>query len=161
MHKYTIYDENFKDGFKSEWFAPKTVEDFYEKNQKSCIFEAEKKYFDAFKAFANTSFCICESEKYREYYGINVMKEIYPEEYPSELSEFYENFEENTEYPVEKAENVFKLMFRNHIWCILKFSDGTEIFFERPGVLTVLTNKKHNECIKDLEITVETEEMKK
>ena len=53
------------------------------------------------------------------------------------------------------AENIFRLMFRGHIWCRLKSAD-TEIFFEKLGNLTVLTAKTPSgtvENIRNLEIS--------
>lgn len=143
MHKYKIYDTDFKDGFKREWFTPKDIETFYDKNQKSFIYETEKLYLEVFNCFANTSFSVCELEKYHEYYGINQMKEIYSAEYSSELLDIYENIKEDFTYSVQQAENIFKLTFRGHIWCILKFDDGTEIFFEKPGILIISTAKEY------------------
>lgn len=150
MHRYEISDENFTDLFKREWFSPKEIENFYDKKQKSILFEIEKKYFEVFDLFADTSFSVCELEKYREYYGINRMKEEYPEEYPNKLLEIYETLEENTEYPLDGAEDIFKLVFRRHIWCIFKFANGTRIFFEKPGILTVLTAENHADTVKNI-----------
>ena len=141
MHTYKIYDKNLSDGFKAEWFSPKTIEDFYGENQKSIVFESEEKFCKIFKIFSDTnSFRVHEFEKYHEYYGIDYMKKAYPKEYPPELFSLYENLEENREYAFSDAENIFKLMFRGHIWCILKSSDA-EMFFEKPGILTVSTDK--------------------
>lgn len=156
MHTYKIYDKNFTDGFKQEWFSPKSIENFYDKDQKSLIFESEGKFLEAFKLFAGTdSFTVCELEKYREYYGVNYMKKAYPKEYPGELLAVYESIEENDVYSGSDAENIFRLMFRGHIWCRLKSAD-TEIFFEKLGNLTVLTAKTPSgtvENIRNLEIS--------
>lgn len=150
MHTYKIYDENFEELFKQEWFSPKKIEDFYDEKEKSIIFETEKKYLEAASLFINTSFSICELEKYREYYGINHMKKIYSSEYPDELLKLFENLQEDGEYSVSDAMNMLKLIFRGHIWCILKFADDTRIFFEKPGILTILTVKNHHDDVKNI-----------
>lgn len=150
MHTYKIYDKNFEDGFKQEWFSPKSIEHFYDKEQKSQIFESEEKFCEALKVFAGTaSFSVHELEKYHEYYGIDYMKKAYPEEYTPELLALYENLEESAEYPAEKAEDILRLIFRGHIWCILKSAD-TEISFEKPGILTVLTAKNYADAVKNI-----------
>ena len=162
MYKYEVYDEEFNIHSKKDWFMPEDIDSFYEKSviPPPELLVTEDKYISAAYEFISAlnadSFCVCECEVYKEYYGINILKEKYPEIYPESVVELYESIKDNDILTGEDIKVALRLILRGHIWCVLRHKN-LEIFSEIPGRLTLLCAdipSKAIENVKKLEIII-------